>query len=81
LIGGDRDGGLVFEQEREAFAEFDDEAGPELAREVDFDEADIGAGETIKPLTQVRSNVHPRGRRSWPISLLAARCRPGEENT
>ena len=25
--------------------ELDDEAGPDLAREVDFDEADVGAGE------------------------------------
>jgi len=37
---------VVFEQEREAFAEFDDEVGPELAREVDFDERDVGAGGT-----------------------------------
>ena len=44
-LGGQRDGGLVFEQEREALAELDDEAGPELAREIDFDEADVGAGE------------------------------------
>lgn len=36
---------MLFEQEREALAEFDDEAGPERAREVDFDEADVGAGE------------------------------------
>ena len=42
--GGKRDGGLVLEQQREAFAELDDEAGPELTREVDFDEADVGAG-------------------------------------
>ena len=41
-----RDGGLVFEQQREAFAELDDEAGPELTREVDFDEADVGAGKS-----------------------------------
>jgi hypothetical protein len=44
-LGGERDGGLVFEQERETFAELDDEAGPELAREIDFDEADVGASE------------------------------------
>jgi hypothetical protein len=43
-FGGERDGGVVFEQQREAFAELDDEAGPELVREVDFDEADVGAG-------------------------------------
>ena len=42
--GGERDGGPVFEQQREAFAELDDEAGPKLMREVDFDEADVGAG-------------------------------------
>jgi hypothetical protein len=41
--GGERDGGLVFEKEREAFAELDDEAGLELAREIDFDEANVGA--------------------------------------
>ena len=44
-LGGERDGGLVFEQEREALAELDDEAGPELAREIDFDEADFDASE------------------------------------
>jgi hypothetical protein len=43
--GGEGDGGLVLQQEREAFAELDDEAGPELAREIHFDEADVGAGE------------------------------------
>jgi hypothetical protein len=42
-LGSERDGGLVFYQEREAFAELDDEAGPELAREIDFDETDVGA--------------------------------------
>jgi hypothetical protein len=44
-VGGERDGGVVFDQQREPFAELDGEAGPELAREVDFDEADAGAGE------------------------------------
>ncbi len=44
-FGGEGDGGLLFEQEREALAEFDDEVGPERAREVNFDEADVGAGE------------------------------------
>jgi hypothetical protein len=39
---------LVFEEAREAFAELDDEAGSELAREVDFDEADVGAGEAAR---------------------------------
>jgi hypothetical protein len=34
---------LVFEQEREAFAELNHEAGPELARKIDFGEADVGA--------------------------------------
>jgi hypothetical protein len=43
-VGGERDGGLIFEQEREALAELDDEAGPELAGEIDFDEVDTGAG-------------------------------------
>jgi hypothetical protein len=43
-LGGERDSGLVFEQERETFAKLDDETGPELAREVDFDEADVDAG-------------------------------------
>ncbi len=44
-VGGERDGCLVFEQERESLAELDDEAGPELAWEVNFDETDVGAGE------------------------------------
>ena len=44
-FGSERDGCLVFEQEREALAEFDDKAGPERAREVDFDKADVDAGE------------------------------------
>ena len=43
--GGERDGGVVFYQQREPFAELDVEAGPELAREIDFDEADAGASE------------------------------------
>jgi hypothetical protein len=30
-LGGERDGSLVFGQEREAFAEWDDETGLELA--------------------------------------------------
>jgi hypothetical protein len=42
-LGGERNGGVVFKQEREAFAELDDEARPKLAREVDFDETDVGA--------------------------------------
>jgi hypothetical protein len=44
-FGGERDGGAVLQQKREAVAELDDEAGPELAREVDFDETDVGAAE------------------------------------
>jgi hypothetical protein len=44
-LGSERDGSLVFEQEREAFAKLDDETGLELAREIDFDEADIMTGE------------------------------------
>jgi hypothetical protein len=44
-LGGEWDGGLIFEQERETLAELDDEAGPDLAWEIDFDEADVGAGE------------------------------------
>ncbi len=44
-LSGERDGGLIFEQKREALAELNDEAGPDLAREIDFDEADVDAGE------------------------------------
>jgi hypothetical protein len=44
-VGGERNGSVVFEQEREAFAELDDEAGPELEWQFHFDEADIGAGD------------------------------------
>ena len=36
---------LFEEQQREIVAELNDEAGPELSRDVDFDEADVGAGE------------------------------------
>jgi len=43
-LGGGRDSGLVLQQKRKAFAEFDDEAGLDLARELDLDEADVGAG-------------------------------------
>ena len=42
-FGGKRDTGAVFQQEREAFAELDDEAGVDLPREINLDEADIGA--------------------------------------
>lgn len=42
----ERNAGLFFQQEREPFAELDDETGPKLAREVDFDEADVGAGQS-----------------------------------
>ncbi|HEX7261245.1 MAG TPA: hypothetical protein VF258_05475 [Luteolibacter sp.] len=45
MIGGERDRGLVFQQKREAFAELDDKAGLELARKIDLDEADVGAGQ------------------------------------
>lgn len=44
-LGGGRDGGLVLQQKRKAFAEFDDKAGLDLARELDMDEADVGAGQ------------------------------------
>ena len=44
-VGGNRNGGVIFEQERKTFAELDDEARLELAREVEFDETDVGAGE------------------------------------
>jgi hypothetical protein len=46
-FGGEGNGRLVFEEEREAFAKLNDDAGSELAREsdFDFDEADLGAGE------------------------------------
>jgi hypothetical protein len=37
-----------FEKEREAFAKLDDEAGLELAREIDFDEANVGASEAVR---------------------------------
>ena len=47
--GGDESGGkgnvgLVFEQKRKAFTEFDNHARPELAREIDLDETDASAG-------------------------------------
>ncbi|TAG10290.1 MAG: hypothetical protein EAZ42_04340 [Verrucomicrobia bacterium] len=45
-LGGKRDGGLIFEQEREAFAELDDKAGLERARKIDLDEMGIGAGQS-----------------------------------
>jgi hypothetical protein len=35
----------VFPIEREIFAELDEEAGLELAREIDFDEANVGASQ------------------------------------
>ena len=41
--GGERDGGIILKEKAEAFAELDDEAGAELARELDFDEVN-GAG-------------------------------------
>jgi hypothetical protein len=41
-LGGQRDGGWIFQQERKTFVKFDDEARPELAREIDFDETDVG---------------------------------------
>ena len=44
-VGGERDGIAVFEQDREALTELDDKAGAELARELDFDEAGVGAGQ------------------------------------
>jgi hypothetical protein len=44
-VGGKRDGIAVCEEEREAFAELDDKAGAELARELDFDESGIGASQ------------------------------------
>lgn len=40
-LGGERDGGSVFEQERAAIDELDDEAESERAREVNFDEAHV----------------------------------------
>jgi hypothetical protein len=43
-VGGERDGGFILKEKAEAFAELDDEAGAELARELDFNEAGIGAG-------------------------------------
>ena len=47
-LGGERNGGLVVKQERETVAELDDKAGSELAREIHFDEADIGAGDATR---------------------------------
>jgi hypothetical protein len=44
-LGGERDGRLIFQQKRQAIAEFDDKAGLKLAREFDLDEADVGAGQ------------------------------------
>jgi len=38
-------GSLVFQQKRKTFAEFDDEAGLDLARELDLEEANVGAGQ------------------------------------
>ncbi len=43
-IGGERDGIAVFEQDRETLTELDDKAWAELTRELDFDEAGVGAG-------------------------------------
>jgi hypothetical protein len=37
--------GLVLQQNRKAIAEFDDEAGLDLTRELDLDQADVGAGQ------------------------------------
>ena len=42
-FGGKWDTGAIFQQERETFAELHDEAGVELPRKADLDEADIGA--------------------------------------
>jgi hypothetical protein len=42
-VGGERDGGVIFEQERKTFTELDDQTRAKLAREVDFDEAEAGA--------------------------------------
>ena len=44
-IGGERDGGIILKEKAESFAELDDKAGAELARELDFNEAGIGAGQ------------------------------------
>jgi hypothetical protein len=44
-LGGERDGGIILKKKAEAFAELDDKAGAELARELDFNEAGIGAGQ------------------------------------
>lgn len=43
-IGGERDGGIILKEKAESFAELDDKAGAELARELDFNEAGIGTG-------------------------------------
>ena len=43
-FGSERDVGIVFKQERKTFTKFNDESRTELAREVNFDEANICAG-------------------------------------
>ena len=43
--GGERDSGIILKKKAEAFAELDDEAGAELAREIDFGGAGAVAGQ------------------------------------
>jgi hypothetical protein len=47
-IGGERDGLAIFEQKRETLGELDDEPGPELAWEFDFDEACFGTVQRLR---------------------------------
>jgi hypothetical protein len=44
-LGGQRDSGLIFQQERETFRELDDETGTKLAGEINLDEFEVVAGE------------------------------------
>lgn len=45
-FGGKRNGSLVLKEQAETFAELNDKAGAELARELDFNEAGISAGQS-----------------------------------
>lgn len=45
-LGCERNGCVILKQQRKTFAELNDKAGLETTREIDFDEADVGAGKT-----------------------------------
>jgi hypothetical protein len=62
-LGGERDASLILQQKRKAIAEFDDEAGLDLARELDLDEADVGASQANSAcgtgFGHARENIRP----------------------